>query len=53
MRGPLTAAGWQVQPDRAWVSAHHRGRALLHRVDSRIGLTDRDFAVLDEWLRVS
>ncbi|MCX4911400.1 HAD domain-containing protein [Streptomyces sp. NBC_00878] len=36
--------------DRAWVSAHHRGHALLHRVDPRQGLTDADFAVLDEWL---
>ncbi|MEV2194574.1 HAD domain-containing protein [Streptomyces phaeochromogenes] len=36
--------------DRAWVSAHHRGRALLHRVDPRHGLTDADFDVLGEWL---
>jgi hypothetical protein len=36
--------------DRAWVSAHHRGQALLHRVDSRRGLTDADFAALDAWL---
>ncbi|WP_405546988.1 HAD domain-containing protein [Streptomyces phaeochromogenes] len=36
--------------DRAWVSAHHRGRALLHRVDPRRGLTDADFDALDEWL---
>jgi hypothetical protein len=37
--------------DRAWVAAHHRGAALLHRVDPRFGLTDADFTVLDEWLR--
>lgn len=37
--------------DRAWVSAHHRGRALLHRVDAKLGLTDPDFALLDDWLR--
>ncbi|MGW3420031.1 HAD domain-containing protein [Streptomyces phaeochromogenes] len=36
--------------DRDWVSAHHRGRALLHRVDPRRGLTEADFDVLDEWL---
>ncbi|MFE7810070.1 HAD domain-containing protein [Streptomyces sp. NPDC057430] len=36
--------------DRAWVAAHHQGRALLHRVDPRQGLTDADFAVLDAWL---
>lgn len=35
--------------DRAWVSAHHRERTLLHRVDPRLGLTDADFVVLDEW----
>ncbi|GAA3957925.1 hypothetical protein Aau02nite_08250 [Amorphoplanes auranticolor] len=32
--------------DRRWVAAHHPGRALLHRVDPRTGLTDADFAVL-------
>lgn len=37
--------------DRAWVSGHHRGQALLHRVDSMIGLVDADFAVLEDWLR--
>ncbi|WP_405731552.1 HAD domain-containing protein [Streptomyces sp. NBC_01537] len=39
--------------DRSWVAAHHPGRALLHRVDPRQGLTDADFAVLGEWLRAS
>ncbi|MGY0231948.1 HAD domain-containing protein [Longispora urticae] len=37
--------------DRAWVAAHHPGRALLHRVDPRRGLTDADFAAVDGWLR--
>ncbi|MFD0265131.1 hypothetical protein ACFVGY_00840 [Streptomyces sp. NPDC127106] len=37
--------------DRAWVEAHHPGRALLQRVDARFGLTDADFAALDAWLR--
>jgi hypothetical protein len=37
--------------DRAWVSARHPGQALLHRVDARLGLTDADYVVLDEWLR--
>jgi hypothetical protein len=36
--------------DRAWVSAHHRGPALLRRVDARHGLTDADFAALGAWL---
>ena len=36
--------------DRAWTAAHHPGRALLHRVDPRYGLTEGDFAVLEEWI---
>jgi Swiss Army Knife RNA repair-like protein len=36
--------------DRTWVSAHHRGHALLYRVDPCRGLTDADFDALDEWL---
>ncbi|WP_405561867.1 HAD domain-containing protein [Streptomyces sp. NBC_01180] len=37
--------------DRAWTEAHHPARTLLRRVDPRQGLTDADFAALDEWLR--
>jgi len=37
--------------DRAWVSAHHRGEALLHRVDARQGLTDADYSALKRLLR--
>jgi hypothetical protein len=37
--------------DRVWVSAHHRGHALLHRVDPRQGLTDADYTALNEWLQ--
>lgn len=36
--------------DREWVSEHHPDRALLYRVDPRIGLRHNDFAVLAEWL---
>ncbi|MFF4589217.1 hypothetical protein [Streptomyces sp. NPDC001388] len=36
--------------DRAWVAARHPAPALLHRVDHRYGLTDRDFAVVEEWI---
>ncbi|MDL5202375.1 HAD domain-containing protein [Streptomyces sp. ALI-76-A] len=36
--------------DRAWVAAHHRAPALLHRVDHRYGLTGADVAVLERWL---
>jgi len=37
--------------DREWVPTHHHGRALLHHVAPSRGLTDEDFAVLDDWLR--
>ncbi|WP_460309057.1 HAD domain-containing protein [Actinocorallia aurea] len=37
--------------DRAWVSSHHPGQAMLYRVDARRGLAESDFVVLDEWLR--
>jgi hypothetical protein len=37
--------------DRAWVSANHSGAALLHRVDSAVGLRAADLAVVEEWLR--
>jgi hypothetical protein len=36
--------------DRGWVSAHHPGRALLHRVDPGRGLLDVDYAALSEWM---
>jgi hypothetical protein len=36
--------------DQAWVGSHHQGRALLHGVDPRRGLTDTDYAVLHQWL---
>jgi hypothetical protein len=37
--------------DRAWVSAHHQGHSLLHRVDPRRGLTNLDYNTLSEWLQ--
>lgn len=36
--------------DQQWVSTHHHGPALLHRVDPRRGLTERDFTVIESWL---
>jgi hypothetical protein len=39
-----------TEADRRWVAAGHPGRALLHRVDARTGLTDADFAALARWL---
>ena len=39
--------------DREWVSTHHHGQALLHHVASHRGLTDDDFAALDQWLRAA
>jgi hypothetical protein len=40
-----------TEADRDWVSAHHRGHALLRSVDASIGLTDQDLTALDAWLR--
>ncbi|EKX64461.1 hypothetical protein STRIP9103_04422 [Streptomyces ipomoeae 91-03] len=37
--------------DRVFVAARHQGQVLLHRVDSAVGLTDADFAAIDDWLR--
>ncbi|WP_459650946.1 HAD domain-containing protein [Kitasatospora sp. Ki12] len=37
--------------DRAWVEERHRGPALLHRVDPKVGLTAEDFAALADWAR--
>jgi hypothetical protein len=36
--------------DRHWVAGHHRGRALVHRVDPFAGLTDTDFSTIRQWL---
>lgn len=36
--------------DRAWVSAHHPGPALLHRVNPTAGLTEADYHTLEAWL---
>jgi hypothetical protein len=36
--------------DRRWVKAHHPGRALLHRIDPYVGLTDADFSLIRGWL---
>ena len=39
--------------DRDWVSTHHPAPALLHHTASSRGLTNEDFAVLDQWLRTT
>lgn len=36
--------------DRQWVATHHAGRALLHRIDPHVGLTESDFALIRRWL---
>ncbi len=36
--------------DQQWVSTHHPGPALLHRVDPRRGLTEHDFTAIERWL---
>lgn len=39
--------------DREWVSEQHPGRALLYRVDPRVGLRPNDFGAVIEWLDTS
>lgn len=36
--------------DREWVSEQHPGRALLYRVDPRVGLRPNDLDTVTEWL---
>ena len=36
--------------DRVWVAATYPAPALLHRVESHIGLTDDDFHAVHRWL---
>ncbi|GAA3560529.1 HAD domain-containing protein [Kribbella ginsengisoli] len=38
--------------DRAWVESSHRGRALLHAVDPRIGLAESDYLAIRSWLEL-
>lgn len=38
------------EADSAYVADHHRGPALLHHVNPRLGLHDDDFAALADWL---
>jgi hypothetical protein len=35
--------------DRDWAAAHHRGPALLRRIDPRLGLLPADFTALRDW----
>jgi hypothetical protein len=37
--------------DRRWIEAEHPGRALLHKVDSAVGLTSADLPQIATWLR--
>lgn len=36
--------------DCAWISTHHSGHALPHRVDARVGLTEADLNEIGQWL---
>jgi hypothetical protein len=37
-------------PDRDWVAWHHPGPALLHAINSHVGLTQADIGSITEWL---
>jgi hypothetical protein len=39
-----------TEADRRWVRSNHPGRALVHRVDPLVGLTDTDFSAIRRWL---
>jgi hypothetical protein len=39
-----------TEADRIWVSEHHPGQALLHRVDPSLGLSIRDLNDLTQWI---
>lgn len=36
--------------DQEWVAGQHGARALLHRVDPRVGLTSNDIVAIGAWL---
>lgn len=36
--------------DRSWIEAEHAGVALLHKVDSDVGVTADDLIVIAEWV---
>lgn len=38
-------------PDEVWIDEHHPGRALLVRVDPRLGVTRDDLASVTSWIR--
>jgi hypothetical protein len=39
------------EADRSFVDGEHGGRALLHKVDSGVGVTADDLGVVGEWVR--
>ncbi len=39
--------------DQRWITAHHRGRALLRRVHPFTGLADADFAAVRAWMTLN
>jgi HAD domain in Swiss Army Knife RNA repair proteins len=39
--------------DRDWVSTNHSAPALLHHIAPSRGLAEKDFAVLEQWLRTA
>jgi hypothetical protein len=42
-----------TEVDRSWVTAHHPGPALLHRVNREVGLVEADLTSVEEWLRAA
>jgi hypothetical protein len=50
-QAPFVWVDDEISPvDRDWVALDHRGHALLHRVESQLGLTKADITVIERWL---
>jgi hypothetical protein len=49
--GPIVWLDREItDANRWWVAAHQPRRALLHRVDPYVGLTEADLTMIRQWL---
>jgi hypothetical protein len=39
-----------TEADQRWVQANHPSRALLHRINPHVGMTEMDFSTIRQWL---
>ncbi|MEU2347026.1 hypothetical protein AB0932_30215 [Streptomyces sp. NPDC006682] len=52
-KGPFVWFDDEITDADHWVSTQHPAPALLHHIAPLCGLTDEDFAALDQWLRAT